>query len=456
MSICSEPVWQPCYRRKGKASGVYLLVEAVRILIYIQQERLRFRIYEMWRDYNTSLIIAVVYVSTHNTPSGTHTHTHTSQTHTRAQVQAPWRHRTVCSMDTIFNHPVVFSAAEGEYTVMQTQTQTQGHTHTHTHMLTHLPPPVVHPLQTHRSLVHDVMLPDPSSAASPSFRLSHTPLSFSLSLSLSLSFSSFYWWLPPASAGSALTPHSPHTHTHAHAHTLAHTRTLSLTHTHTDARAHLHAPLSLSLSLSLSHTHTLYTYTTRGIPPPLQPLRSLHLAPVFFFFSFFFFFFFSCRGGCGGEVEARWVLLLFPLLWQQAIGVQSKTKGWTDVGSVVCVFLFFIFFSGESGGQNTGRHRCHRSLGGEGLAAEFVLWSKEVVWGGGGGLLSCYRYRSSRLPGAMAIDCIGSLCVCGELHVWDKESVYVHMRACASLIAWSPKYLEAPMCLCFLLFEKNK
>ena len=264
MSICSEPVWQPCYRRKGKASGVYLLVEAVRILIYIQQERLRFRIYEMWRDYNTSLIIAVVYVSTHNTPSGTHTHTHTSQTHTRAQVQAPWRHRTVCSMDTIFNHPVVFSAAEGEYTVMQTQTQTQGHTHTHTHMLTHLPPPVVHPLQTHRSLVHDVMLPDPSSAASPSFRLSHTPLSFSLSLSLSLLL--LILLVAPAcicwiSSDSTLTTH---THTRTRTHTRTHTHSLS--HTHTQTRVHTSTlpSLSLSLSLSLSHTHTLFTHTLPG------------------------------------------------------------------------------------------------------------------------------------------------------------------------------------------------
>lgn len=39
--------------------------------------------------------------------------------------------------------------------------------------------------------------------------------------------------------------------------------------------------------------------------------------------------------------------------------------------------------------------------------------------------------------------------------MWDKESVCVHMCACASLISWSPKYLEAPVCLCFICSLKK-
>lgn len=146
---------------------------------------------------------------------------------------------------------ILWSAAEGEYTVMlmQTQTQTQGHTHAPAH----LPPPVVHPLQTHCSLVHDVMLSDPSSAVSPSLRLSHTPLS--LLLLILLVAPVCICWISSDSL------HTPHSHTLACTHTQRYTRT----------HAHKH-PRSLSHTL----THTLPGGFLRHCS-----LCSLHLAPVF-------------------------------------------------------------------------------------------------------------------------------------------------------------------------------
>ena len=71
--------------------------------------------------------------------------------------------------------------------------------------------------------------------------------------------------------------------------------------------------------------------------------------------------------------------------------------------------------------------------------------------GAGGGSLSYYRYRSSRLPGAMAIDCIESgahcasvvSCTCGI------RDLFVCIYVCMN------EYLEAPVCLCFICSLKK-
>lgn len=83
---------------------------------------------------------------------------------------------------------------------------------THTYY-THLHPHKAHPLQTHHSLVHDVMLSDPSSAASPSFVL--LTLSF-CSLSPHSIVGSFLYLLEQRWL---LT----HTRIHSHSHTLTQT-----------------------------------------------------------------------------------------------------------------------------------------------------------------------------------------------------------------------------------------
>ena len=108
------------------------------------------------------------------------------------------------------------------------------HLHTHTHI--HTPSPTQSPPSA------DPPFPSPwcNAIRHPLCCLSLPLCSCSL---LSLSFSSFYWRLPSASAGTALTPH-------------------------THARAHIHAP-----------AHTL-THTLPGGFHRHCSLRSLHLAPV--------------------------------------------------------------------------------------------------------------------------------------------------------------------------------
>jgi len=75
-------------------------------------------IYEMWCDQCTFLIIAVVF---------THTHTHRCSHHDDSALDAAWPQPLID----------LWSAAEGDNTVMVMQTHT--HTHTHTFPRPYLP-----------------------------------------------------------------------------------------------------------------------------------------------------------------------------------------------------------------------------------------------------------------------------------------------------------------------------
>ena len=203
-------------------------------------------------------------------------------------------------------------------------------------MHTHRPPPEAHPLQTYRSLVHDVMLSHPSSAVSPSVRLSHTLLSL-LPLILLVAAACICW----------ISSDSLHTHTHTLTHTHTHTHTHSLTHTHILACTHSHThPLTQTATHPLTHS---YTYTTGGIPPPLQlPLTPPWLPS-------------SAAGG-----RARWVPPFFShdsrRLW---FSIRQKDERALRVAD-----------------RTPRRHHCCTAAWEERLTAEVCLWSDgKEVWG---------------------------------------------------------------------------
>lgn len=197
--------------------------------------------------------------------------------------------------------------------------------------------------------------------------------------------------------------------------------------THTRALAHAHTSMRL-----LTHS---YTHTTRGIPPPLQPL----LAPP---------------GSCLPSWGERTVSPSF-LLWQQAIVVHNQTKGWKDIG--------VFFFSVESGGLTPGGIAATAAWE-ERLAAEFVLWSNEVVWGCsvttdtghlGAGCHGNRLHSVSVLAHCVSASQKGAGSR-GQVHVcsqWDEESVCMRMCACAAWIV-KPEYAPGCCVLSGFLFEK--
>lgn len=136
-------------------------------------------IYKMWCDYDTPLITVSLLCNAICALPQMQTGI------TSTQVQAPWR-RYVHAAKT-HSSIILWSAAEVKCTV--TAMQTQGRTYSH------LPPPIAHPLQTYCS----------TSPWCNAGRPLPSPARFPPSFPYTPSIGSFYWWLPSASAGTALT-----------------------------------------------------------------------------------------------------------------------------------------------------------------------------------------------------------------------------------------------------------